>query len=427
MGSRPHIVIIGGGFAGMAAARALKKADADITLLDRRNHHLFQPLLYQVATAGLSPGEIAEPIRTLLRNQKNTTVRLDEATKIDAPQKTVHLASGQTIPYDYLIVATGVSHNYFGKPEWEDLAPGLKTLEDAVTIRRRFLLSFETAEQEPDAAKRRALLTFVIVGGGPTGVELAGTMAEMAHDSMPGDFRRIQPDEPRVLLLQGGDRILPTYTPDLSEKAAQALRDRKVEVRVNAYVTKIEHELVHVGDEAIPAANVFWAAGVAASPLVRTLGAPCEKSGCVQVTPDLSIPDHPEVFVVGDTVALTDAKQQRVPGVAPAALQMGQYAAKVILAKLHNKPKPEPFAYWDKGSLATIGRGAAVGQAGKIKFSGLLAWLAWLFIHLYFLVGFDNRMIVLIQWFWAYVNYRQGARLITDTYVGRHNPREANL
>ncbi|HET9982569.1 MAG TPA: NAD(P)/FAD-dependent oxidoreductase [Longimicrobiales bacterium] len=409
----PHVVILGGGFAGLYAARALKGAPVTVTLVDRRNFHLFQPLLYQVATAALSPGDISGPIRGILRRQKNVhPVWMAEVTGVDPAERVVHLADG-SLTYDYLIVATGATHAYFGHPEWAEMAPGLKTVDDATEIRRRFLLAFEAAEREPDAEVRRRLLTFVIVGGGPTGVELAGTMAEIAHKALPREFDAIDTRMARIILLEGADRVLPPYPPELSEKARRQLERLGVEVRTSTLVTGITEDAVHVGEEAITAGNVFWAAGVAASAVGRTLGAPVDRAGRVIVGQDLTLPGHPEVFVVGD---LAHAKQDGglVPGLAPAAIQMGKYAGKTIRREIEGKAR-EPFHYRDKGSLAVIGRGAAVADLGKVRLSGTVAWLAWLFIHIMYLIGFRNRVIVLIQWAWNYVFFRQGTRLITGS------------
>jgi len=407
----PQVVIIGGGFGGLYAARELRRAPVRITLIDRRNHHLFQPLLYEVATAALSPGEIAEPIRRILRRQRNTEVMLAEAVAVDVNARRVKLTEGE-ISYDYLIVATGATHSYFGHDEWATLAPGLKTLEDATEIRRRFLLAFEKAEWEPDPKRREALLTFVIVGAGPTGVELAGTMSEIAKRSLSQEFRHIDPRTARILLLEGLPRVLPTYPEDLSASARKQLERLGVEVRTNTKVTGIEPGAVRIGQERIETENIFWAAGVAASPLGATLGAPLDRSGRVEVQADLSIVNHPEVFVVGDLASLTDAEGKKVPGVAPAAIQMGRHAAKNIQADLQGKPR-KPFIYNDKGSLATIGRAAAVANLGRVHISGLFAWLAWLIIHIYFLIGFDNRILVLVQWAWAYIGFKRSSRLIT--------------
>jgi NADH dehydrogenase len=411
LGHRRHVVILGGGFGGLYAARALKGAAVRITVIDRRNFHLFQPLLYQVATAALSPGDIAAPIRSILRGQKNVgQVWMATVTAVDTAAKVVKLADGE-VPYDYLIVATGATHAYFGHPEWERLAPGLKTVDDATALRRRFLLAFEAAEREADPEARRALLTFVIVGGGPTGVELAGAMAEIARNALPRDFDAIDTTMARVLLLEGGPRVLPAYPPELSAKAETQLRKLGVEVRTRTLVTKIEQGAVYAGGERLDAVNVFWAAGVAASPIGKTLGVPVDTAGRILVSHDLSIPGHPEIFAIGD-LAHVEQGGQLVPGVAPAAMQMGRHVARLIRAELEGKPRP-PFHYRDKGSLAVIGRGAAVASIAGLELSGFVAWFVWLFVHIVYLIGFRNRLLVLVQWGWAYVFYQRGVRLIT--------------
>jgi len=410
----PHVVILGGGFAGLACARALRGAPVRITLVDRSNHHLFQPLLYQVATAALSPADIAMPIRSILRRQQNAEVWMGEVKKIDVARREVELRDG-SLSYDYLVVATGATHAYFGHDEWAPHAPGLKTIDDAVEIRRRFLLAFEAAEREADPEARRRLLTFAIVGAGPTGVELAGAMAEIAREVMPRDFRSIDTTTTRIILLEGGPRVLPAYTPSLSEKARRQLENLGVEVRTGAQVTKIEKGTVWIGSEAIAAGNVFWAAGVAASPLGAQLGAPLDRAGRVLVDPDLSLPGHPEVFVAGDLASvMQDGKP--VPGVAPAALQMGRHVAQNIRADLGGRPRDQ-FRYLDKGNLATIGRAAAVAEITKLRLSGLPAWLVWVFVHILYLVGFRNRLLVMVQWAWAYLTYQRGIRLITGQPV----------
>ena len=408
----PHVVIVGGGFGGLWAARALRRAPVSITLLDRRNHHVFQPLLYQVATAALSPADISGPIRGILRKQRATEVRMAEATGFDLAGREVLLADGTRVPYDYLIVATGATHAYFGHPEWEPIAPGLKTLEDATHIRRRFLLAFEAAEQEEDPEERRALLTFVVVGGGPTGVEMAGSFAEIARHSMVRDFRRIDPGSTRVILLEGGPRILAGYDEDLSAYGQRALERIGVEVRTGSVVTRIEPEAVYVGDEMIRTRNVVWAAGVTASPLGRALGVETDRVGRVVVQPDLSVPGHPEVFVVGDLAAMQGPDGKPLPGVAQVAMQGGEHAAKGIVRTLRGEPRV-PFRYRDKGSMATIGRRSAVLQAAHLKLKGWLAWMAWLLVHILFLIGFRNRLVVLTQWAWSYLTWQRGARLIT--------------
>jgi NADH dehydrogenase len=404
------VVILGGGFGGLYCARALRRVPVDVTLVDRGNHHTFQPLLYQVATASLSPGDIATPLRHILKRQRNVDVWMGEAVDVDVDRGVVVLTDG-TLPYDYLVIATGATHAYFGHHEWAEHAPGLKTIDDAIEMRRRFLLAFETAEREADAAARKRLLTFVVVGAGPTGVELAGAMAEIARKVIPRDFRFIDTRTARILLLEGGDRVLPTYPRDLSEKARRQLEKLGVEVRTGALVTRIEPDAAFVGDERIDAENVFWAAGVLASPLGARLGAPVDRAGRVIVEPDLSLPGHPEVFVVGD---LAHAKQDDgvVPGVAQGAMQGGAHAARQIARDLAGKPR-EPFRYWDKGNLATIGRAAAVADFGRVRISGFSAWFVWVFVHILYLIGFRNRLVVMIQWAWAYLMYQRGIRLIT--------------
>lgn len=408
----PHVVIVGGGFGGLYAARALGKAPVRVTLIDRRNHHLFQPLLYQVATAALSPADIAGPIRQILRRQRNAEVRMAEVRDFDLERRAVVFADGSRMSYDFLIVAAGATDHYFGHEEWAEFAPGLKALEDAQEIRRRFLLAFEAAEQEPDAAERRALLTTVVVGGGPTGVEMAGALAEIARHSLVRDFRRIDPSAARILLVEGGERVLDAYDPQLSERAEADLRRRGVEVRTGARVTRIEADAAYVGEERIPARNVVWAAGVAASPLGARLGVPVDRAGRVRVEADLSIPGHPNVFVIGDLAAFLHHDGKPLPGLAPIAKQQGRAAAANIRRTLAGEPR-HPFRYADRGSMATIGRGAAVAEIGQVKLKGSVAWLAWLFIHIVFLIGFRNRLLVLLQWTWSYLTWQRGARLIT--------------
>jgi NADH dehydrogenase len=420
---RPQVVIVGGGFGGLAAARALRRAPVHVTLVDRRNHHLFQPLLYQVATAGLSGPDIAYPIRGVLSRQRNANVLLAEAVAIDVPHHDVVLSDGR-LRYDYLIVATGARHAYFGHPEWEACAPGLKSLEDALEIRRRILLAFERAEREVDLEARRPLLTIVIVGGGPTGVELAGAIAEIARDVMKSDFRAIDPRETRVVLIEAGPRVLATFPESLSANAQRELEERGVEVRTGTRVTDIDEHSVAIGTERIPAATVVWAAGVAASPLVRSLGVPLDDVGRVKVERDLSIPGHPEVFVIGDAATLTDASGAPLPGVAPVAMQQGRYVARLITDVIAGGRR-EPFVYRDKGSLATIGRASAVAQIGRVKLAGFLAWLLWLVVHILYLVGFRNRVVVLINWAWAYLTMSRGARLITGDIEHEQRPEQA--
>ena len=410
MGS-PHVVIVGGGFAGLYAARGLARRAGPVTLVDRRNHHLFQPLLYQVATAALNPADIAAPIRRILRRQSNVTVLLAEARAVDPDVRRVHLDDGE-LAYDYLVVATGATHSYFGHPEWEAHAPGLKSIEDALEIRRRVFSAYEAAEREGDAERRRALMTFAIIGAGPTGVELAGALAEISRHALADEFRRIDPSQARVVLLEGLYSVLPAYAAELSQAARAQLEHLGVEVRTGARVTAVDASGVTLGDERITARTVLWAAGVQASPLARTLGVPLDRAGRVRVAPDLSLPGHPEVFVVGDLAAL-EQDGKPVPGVAPAAMQQGRHAARSIARALRSQPA-QAFRYLDKGSFATIGRGAAVGEvAGRIRISGLVAWLAWLTIHIFFLIGFRNRVLVLFHWAYSYLTYRRGARLIT--------------
>ena len=406
----PRVVIVGGGFGGLNAARELARARVEITLVDRRNHHLFQPLLYQVATAALNPSDIATPIRRVLRNQKNVEVLLAEARAIDLSARSILLDEG-SVPYDYLIVATGARHSYFGRESWTPFAPGLKTIGDALEIRRRVLSAFEFAEREKDQALREAWLTFVIVGAGPTGVELSGALCEIAQHALARDFRHINPAQARVILLEGSDRVLPPYIPALSEKARMQLVRLGVDVRTGQKVTSIDAEGVGVGSERIATRTVLWAAGVAGSGFGRALGVPLDRAGRVPVGADLSIAGHPEVFVVGDLAALVQ-EGAPVPAVAPAAMQEGRHAARNIRRAIRGEPALA-FRYKDKGSLATIGRSAAVADLGWIKLSGPVAWLAWLVLHLLFLVGFRNRVIVLIEWAWSFVSYDRGARLIT--------------
>jgi NADH dehydrogenase len=408
---QPHVVIVGGGFGGLTAARALAGRPVQVTLLDRRNHHVFQPLLYQVATAGLSATDIAAPLRHILRRHANVTVLLGEARRVDTAARKVVLDDGE-IGYDFLILAAGATHSYFGHDEWARHAPGLKTLEDALFIRRRTLLAFERAERETDPARRRGLLTFVIIGAGPTGVELAGTLVEIARHTLRREFRRMDPAEARVVLLEGLDRVLPGYPPDLSEKARRQLVGLGAEVRTGARVTGVDADGVWLGTERLEAGTVLWAAGVAASPLGRSLGAPVDRAGRVQVGADLTVPGHPEVYVIGDLAALQQDGVP-VPGVAPAAMQMGRHAARNVLRAVRGEAR-QPFRYVDKGSLATIGRKAAVALIGRVKLSGFPAWAAWLGIHIFFLIGFRNRFVVMMEWALAYMTHQRSARLILE-------------
>jgi NADH dehydrogenase len=409
-----HVVIIGGGFGGLAAARALRKAPVRVTLIDRRNHHVFQPLLYQVATAALNPSDIAHPIRGALRRQRNTRVLLADARAIDAAGRRVILDGGE-LAYDYLIVATGATHSYFGKP-WQELAPGLKSVEDALEMRRRVLVAYEAAERESDPALQREWLTFVVVGAGPTGVELAGALREIGVQTLAHDFRRIDPTEVRVVLVEGKDRLLPTFAPKLSAAARRVLEKRHVEVRVDAMVTQIDERGVEVavggGAERIAARTVLWAAGVQASPLAKTLGAPLDRAGRVAVEPDLTIPGHREVFVIGDGAKMVSDGAE-VPGMAQGAIQSGRYAARAIIADVGGTPARAPFRYKDKGSMAAIGRSQAVVQIKGVERSGFLAWLMWWVVHIALLISFRNRFAVMWQWVWSYVTFQRGARLIT--------------
>ncbi len=407
----PRIVIVGGGFGGLYAARELRNARVAITLIDRKNHHTFQPLLYQVATAGLSPGEIAAPIRWILRYQDNAEVLLGEVTGFDLDRRVVKLADDE-IPYDYLIVAAGVRHGYFGHPEWEALAPGLKTIEDALEIRRRIFLAFELAERDAARTGGGQDLNFVVVGGGPTGVELAGTLAEIARHVLANEFHTIDPKRTKILLVEGGPRILPAYSEALSKSAERQLAKLGVEVKTSTVVTGLEPGIVRFGDTVMPAAVTLWAAGVAASPLGKLLGTPTDRAGRVQIHADLSLPSHKEVFVIGDLAALADADGAPLPGVAPVAIQQGGAAAKNIIRLVAGQPT-QPFQYHDKGSMATIGRASAIAHIGKLELSGFPAWLAWLFVHILFLIGFRNRLMVMIQWAWSYITFERGARLIT--------------
>jgi NADH dehydrogenase len=407
----PRVVIVGGGFGGLLAARTLARSPVQITLVDRQNFHTFQPLLYQVATAGLSPGEIAAPIRWILRSRRNVEVLMAEVQDFDLARKAVKLPDGE-LAYDYLIVASGASHAYFGHDEWEPFAPGLKTIEDALEIRRRVLLAFELAERQAASGKEQVQLNFVVVGGGATGVELAGTLAEIARRALANEFRTIDPQKTRIVLLEGGPRVLPAYPEDLSRSAEEQLRRLGVEVHTSALVTRVAPGAVQMGETRMPAAVVLWAAGVAASPLGKKLGAPLDRAGRVLVNPDLSLPGHAEVFVIGDLAALKDENGKLLPGVAPVAMQEGKATAHNIAAELRGEPRKN-FHYCNKGNLATIGRAAAVAEFGKIHISGFVAWLAWLFIHIFFLIGFRNRIIVLVQWAWSYFTYERGARLIT--------------
>jgi len=418
----PRVVVVGAGFGGLTAVRALGGAPVALTLLDRRNFHLFQPLLYQVATAALNPSDIAAPIRHIVRRQRNTTVLLADVSEVDVSARIVRTDHGD-LPYDFLVLAAGADDSYFGHDEWRAFAPGLKTVEDALEMRRRILLAFERAEWEKESGARQEWLTFVVVGGGPTGVELAGALAEIARHALAADFRGIDPARARVILVEGADRVLPGFPPALSESAARQLAGLGVSVRTGARVTRIDAGAVWLGEERIGARTALWAAGVAASPLTRSLGVPVDRQGRVLVAPDLTVPGHPEIFVIGDASALVD-RGRPVPGVAPAAMQEGRHAARNIRRAVSGRPLLS-FRYVDKGTLATIGRAAAVADIRGWKLSGFLAWFAWLAVHIFFLIGFRNRALVMFEWAWAYVSWQRGARLITraDATEDRPPPR----
>jgi len=407
----PHVVIIGGGFGGLNAAKALRKAPVRVTLVDRHNHHLFQPLLYQVATATLSPGDIASPIRWILRHAPNTRVWLGDVRAIDLSSRRIMLEDEAEIGYDYLIVATGTSHTYFGHDEWGQYAPGLKTLEDALAIRRRILVAFEEAEREADRARQQRLLTFVLVGGGPTGVELAGTLAEIARQTR-AEFRNVDTHTTRIVLIEAGPTILPSFAPALRDAARRSLLRLHVEVRENTRVTGVDAGAVMLGTERLEAGTILWTAGVAASPITMTLGVPLDRAGRVIVERDLSVPGHPEAFVIGDAAAFMDAEGHQLPGVAQVAMQGGTHAARTILRRIHGKPA-QPFVYHDRGSMAIIGRGSAIADIRGLRFSGPIAWLAWLFLHIFELIGFRNRLVVMIEWATAYFTRQRSVRLIT--------------
>ncbi|MCA1560103.1 MAG: NAD(P)/FAD-dependent oxidoreductase [Acidobacteria bacterium] len=412
--SVPHVVILGGGFGGLYAARALKRERVAVTVVDRRNHHLFQPLLYQVAMAALSPGDIASPIRWIVRKQRNVDVLLGDVRQIDTTARLVRLEDGSDIPYDFLIVATGTTHAYFGHDEWRTLAPGLKTLDDALEIRRRVLLAFERAERENDLARRRALLTFVVIGGGPTGVEMAGALAEIAKKSLARDFRHIDPRSSRIVLVEAGQTLLAAFPASLRAAAQRDLERLGVELRFGSPVTAVHPGRVETGGEWLHAETVIWAAGVAASPVGATLGVRLDRAGRVLVTPELCVPGHPDVFVVGDLAALNGADGKPLPGVAQVAIQMGQHAVRNILRAIERQPL-RPFVYRDLGNMATIGRASAVADLGRVRLTGYVAWLAWLFVHLLNLIGFRNRLVVMLQWAWAYFSYQRAVRLITGS------------
>ncbi len=410
--ARPHIVIVGAGFGGLSAAYALGGAPADVTVIDRRNYHLFQPLLYQVATAGLSPAQIAAPIRAILRRAANVQVLLGRVTGVDIERRTVTLED-RTLAYDYLVLATGARHAYFGHDEWEGVAPGLKKIDDATAIRRRILTAFERAEADDDAEARRRLLTFVVIGGGPTGVEMAGAIAELARVALRHDFRNIDPREARIVLVEAGARVLPAFSRGLSDAAQHALERLGVEVRLGTPVTQCDEQGVTIGEERLGAATIVWAAGVAASSAARWLGTEKDRVGRVIVGPNLTLPGHHEIFCIGDTANVTGADGKPLPGLAPVAKQQGAYVARVLRARLAGKPAPGPFRYRDYGTMATIGRRAAVADFGWLKMTGTLAWLLWCAVHISFLIGFRNRLVVMLDWIWSYITFQSGARLIT--------------
>jgi NADH dehydrogenase len=416
--SSPRVVIVGGGFGGLYAAKELAEKGARVTVIDRTNHHLFQPLLYQVATAGLSPADIAQPIRHILREAKNIEVIMAEVDRIDTNSKQVHTTKNLNFPYDYLVVAAGTRHSYFGHDEWEALAPGLKNLEDALELRRRILSAFEAAEMANSEEDRRAALTFVVVGAGPTGVEMAGAIVELANRSLSEDFRHIDPRSTRVLLFEGGPRVLPAFQEDLSRSALKQLESMGIEVRTEAMVKDVTSEGVKVNDEFVPRRTVVWAAGNAASPIGKSLGAETDRAGRVLVNEDLSVPGHPEIFAIGDMACFTHQTGEPLPGLSPVAMQMGRHAARNILSVIGGQ-KPAPFRYFDKGTMATIGRNKAVADLKFVRFGGFLAWLSWLFVHLIFLIGLRNRLLVFIQWIWAYFTYGRGARLLYGTFKAR--------
>ena len=409
----PHIVVLGAGFGGLTFAKEFPTHLARVTVVDRQNHHLFQPLLYQVATAGLAAPDIAQPIRSILRDKPNLVVLMADVLAVDLAKREVRLADG-TLGYDYLVIALGGQTGYFGRDEWSEFAPGLKTLDDAHRLRRNMLLAYERAEREPDAQRRRELMTTVVIGGGPTGVELAGTFAELARTVLHRDFDHIDPRQARILLVEGGDRVLGTFDPELSASAKRQLEGLGVEVRLNTRVTAIRAGEADFGGETVRAGNIVWAAGVTASPVTKTLGVELDRAGRVKVAPDLSVPGHPHVFAVGDIAALTDRNGVVVPGVCQGGMQGGTHAAKLIARELRggDPAQREPFAYNDKGNMATIGRSRAIAEIGRLHLSGLAAWLAWLALHLFFLIGFRNRLSVLLHWTYSYFSYKRGARII---------------
>jgi NADH:ubiquinone reductase (H+-translocating) len=413
--SLPQVVIVGGGFGGLYAAKELAEKNVSVTLIDRTNHHLFQPLLYQVATAGLSPADIAQPIRHILKEAKNIEVVMAEVDSIDVKSKQVHATKNLTFPYDYLIVAAGARHSYFGHEEWERFAPGLKNLEDALELRRRILKAFEGAETAKSEEERRAALTFVVVGAGPTGVEMAGAVVELARHTLAEDFRRIDPRSAHVLLVEGLSHVLPVFREDLSQSARTQLEGMGVEVRTGTLVKDVTDRGVTVNEQFVPSRTVIWAAGNAASPIGKSLGAETDRAGRVVVNEDLSVPGHPEVFAIGDMACFKHQTGQPLPALSPVAMQMGRQAAKNVLSQVQGQ-KPTSFRYFDKGTMATIGRNKAVADLKFVRLTGYLAWLSWLFVHLIFLIGLRSRFLVFFQWTWAYLTYGRGARLIYDVF-----------
>ena len=411
--TRPRIVIVGAGFGGLSAAVGLAGADADVTVVDRRNYHLFQPLLYQVATAGLSPAQIASPIRAILRRAGNVRVVLGKVSGVDRERRVVKVDDRPGLAYDHLILATGARHAYFGHDDWEAVAPGLKTIDDATGIRRRILTAFENAEAADSPEARRRLLTFVVIGGGPTGVEMAGAIAELAHAALRHDFRTVDPREARIVLVEAGARLLASFPEALSTAARDSLERLHVEVRLGAAVSACDADGVTIGEQRLDAATIVWAAGVAASPAARWLGVDADRVGRVKVAADLSLPGHPEIFVIGDTAHVGDATGQPLPGLAPVAKQQGAYVARLLRGRIAGRPAPPPFRYRSFGTMATIGRRAAVADFGWVRFDGTVAWLLWGAVHISFLIGFRNRLVVILDWLWSYVTFQSGARLIT--------------
>ena len=420
MDARPHVVIVGGGFGGLTLAQSLESAPVRVTLVDRTNHHTFQPLLYQVAMAGLSPAEIAQPIRAILSRQRNATVLMGEVARVEPDGRRVLLADGGALEYDFLVVACGAATSYFGHDDWANVAPGLKSIEDAVEIRQRVLLSFERAEREENADRREQLLSFVVIGGGPTGVELAGALAELSKFVLDRDFRRIDPAAAKVVLLEAGPRILPSFPDDLAESAVLQLGELGVKVRTGAKVTTIEDGCVHLAGEELRCSLVLWAAGIRANPLTATLGVPLDGNGRVLVDEDLSVPGHPRIFVIGDAARRDGKDGKPLPGVSPVAMQQARTVAKSIRRAIVGRDTL-PFAYFDKGTMATIGRRRAIAMVDRMHMSGFLAWLAWLLVHIWYLIGFRSRLVVMITWTWSYFTYRRGARLITG-YAGAAAP-----